>query len=148
MFNLISNPSARAATSHLNGARCFILAGSVLFAISLCVPLDGNDLGILALYISMMGPMFLFEDFGLSSLWFSTYTLVNISLISALFLSFSARLISHPFTSLLFIVVALYTLLTLFTESQFAKNPAIWFWIGSAVMIAIGMNMARLRSGA
>ncbi|WP_433692012.1 hypothetical protein [Herbaspirillum seropedicae] len=138
-------PDSPAATPYLAKARYLIVAGWVLFMISLGLPLQNNDLGYVALLYSFVFLTSIVERADPQLIWMGSYALVNTGLIASLFMTRKGRLISHPGCSLFFALAALDTFLAPLLAKEFSQYPAFWCWSASAVLVAAGMNLARLR---
>jgi len=139
------NPDNPAATPHLNKARCLVVSGWVLFMISLFLPLQNTDLGYTALIYSFVFLTSIFDRPEPQLVWMGSYALVNTGLIVSLFIAWKGRLISHPFCSLFFTLAAVDTLFAPLFAKEFTQYPAFWCWAASAILVASGMNLARLQ---
>ncbi|WP_075257546.1 hypothetical protein [Herbaspirillum camelliae] len=149
LADLIVNPAKPDTAPHLKVARRVIMAGWGLFMLSLVLPVLGDEPGALAFIYSLMMPFFLFDKPSWLGLAMSFYSVVNLSLIASLFIALGDKLLTRPATSVFFVLVALDTMWIPFTpDQQFARHPAFWCWSASAVVVAIGMNMARLKEKA
>lgn len=138
-------PNSPAATPNLAKARYLIVAGWVLFMISLGLPLQDHVLGYVALIYSFIFLVTIVEGLDPQLIWMGSYALVNTGLIASLFMTLKGRLISHPGCSLFFALAALDTFFAPLFAKEFSQYPAFWCWSASAILVAAGMNLARLR---
>ncbi|ALU90554.1 hypothetical protein RB25_03450 [Herbaspirillum rubrisubalbicans] len=145
MSTLSVSPDNPAAMPHLNKARYLIVAGWMLFMISLALPVQNNDRGYVALLVSFVFLTSILDRLDPQLIWMSTYALVNTGLIASAFIAWKGRLISHPRCSVFFTLAALDTLFAPLFSKEFSQYPAFWCWVVSAILVAAGMNLARLR---
>jgi hypothetical protein len=140
-----ANPDNSATTPHMNKARYLVVAGWVLFMISLFLPLQNTDLGYAALIYSFVFLMSIFDRLEPQLIWMGSYALVNAGMIVSLFIAWKGPLISHPRCSLFFTLAAVDTLFAPLFAKEFTQYPAFWCWAASVILVASGMNLARLQ---